>query len=89
MPGIAIKNQSLRIIPDTVVAQNLVVQFNKVVDQKLGKLEIGLKESKSLTTLLTLKVLEFPMIKFLWLGVVVMFIGFIMSVRQRIRNFIA
>ena len=85
-PGIAIKNQTLRIIPDTVVAQNLIVQFNKVVDQKLGKLEIGVKESKSLTTLLTLKVLEFPMIKLLWLGVVVMFIGFIMSVRQRIRN---
>jgi cytochrome c-type biogenesis protein CcmF len=87
MPGIAVKNQSLRIIPDTVVAQNLIVQFNKVVDQKLGKLEIGVKESKSLTTLLTLKVLEFPMIKFLWLGVVVMFIGFIMSVKQRISNF--
>jgi cytochrome c-type biogenesis protein CcmF len=87
MPGIAVKNQSLRIIPDTVVAQNLIVQFNKVVDQKLGKLEIGVKESKSLTTLLTHKVLEFPMIKFLWLGVVVMFIGFIMSVKQRISNF--
>ena len=86
MPGIAIKNQSLREITDTVIAQNIVLKFNKVLDQKEGKLEIGIKESKSLTTLLTLKVLEFPMIKFLWLGVVVMCIGFIMSVVQRIKK---
>ena len=64
----------------------IVLKFNKVLDQKEGKLEIGIKESKSLTTLLTLKVLEFPMIKFLWLGVVVMCIGFIMSVVQRIKK---
>ncbi len=86
MPGIAIKDQSLREITDTVIAQNIVLKFNKVLDQKEGKLEIGIKESKSLTTLLTLKVLEFPMIKFLWLGVVVMCIGFIMSVVQRIKK---
>jgi cytochrome c-type biogenesis protein CcmF len=86
MPGIAIKDQSLRVITDTVIAQNIVLKFNKVLDQKEGKLEIGIKESKSLTTLLTLKVLEFPMIKFLWLGVVVMCIGFVMSLVQRIKK---
>ena len=86
MPGIAIKKDFLRDIPDTVIAQSLVLKFNKVIDQKEGKLEIGIKESKSLTTLLTLKVLEFPMIKFLWFGVVVMFIGFIMSIVQRIKK---
>jgi cytochrome c-type biogenesis protein CcmF len=85
-PGIAIKNESLRFIQDTVVAQNLVLKFNKVIDQKEGKLEIGVKENKSLTTLLTLKVLEFPMIKFLWLGVVVMCIGCVMSLVQRIKK---
>lgn len=85
-PGIAIKNNQMREITDTVIAQSLVLKFNKVVDQKEGKLEIGIKESQSLTTLLTLKVLEFPMIKFLWLGVVVMCVGFIMSVMQRARK---
>ena len=87
MPGIAIKNNIARNIPDSIIAQNLVLQFNKVVNQKTGTLEIGIKENKSLTTLLTLKVLAFPMIKLLWLGVVVMFIGFVMSIRQRIKNF--
>ena len=60
---------------------------NNIVDgEHTGKLEIGIKENKSLTTLLTLKVLEFPMIKFLWFGVVVTFIGFIMSIVQRVKK---
>ena len=85
-PGIALNGKEVRQITDTVIAQSLVLKFNKVIDEKEGKLEIGIKESQSLTTLLTLKVLEFPMIKFLWLGVVVMCIGFIMSVVQRIKK---
>ncbi len=85
-PGIAMKNGTLREITDTIVAQGVVLKFNKVVDQNTGKLEIGVKESKTLTTLLTLKVLEFPMIKFLWLGVVLVVIGSIMSMVQRIKK---
>ncbi len=86
MPGIAIKDSTIRAIPDTVLAQNLVLKFNKVLDQKMGKLELGIKESKSLTKLLTLKVLQFPMIKFLWFGVVVMVIGCVMSIVQRVKQ---
>lgn len=86
-PGIAIENNaSLRSLPDTVIAQNLVVNFNKVIDQKEGKLEIGIKENKSLTSLLTLKVLEFPMINLLWLGVIVMVIGLMMSFTHRMNQ---
>jgi cytochrome c-type biogenesis protein CcmF len=57
-----------------------------VIDQKTGKLEIGVKESGSITDLITLKVYEFPMINVLWLGVVVMVIGFVMSIYQRVRR---
>ena len=85
-PGIAIQGNQIREITDTIVAQSLVLKFNKVIDQKEGKLEIGIKENQSLTPLLTLKVLEFPMIKILWIGVVVMCIGFIMSIVQRIKK---
>jgi hypothetical protein len=83
---IAIQGNQIREITDTIVAQSLVLKFNKVIDQKEGKLEIGIKENQSLTPLLTLKVLEFPMIKILWIGVVVMCIGFIMSIVQRIKK---
>lgn len=83
-PGIAIKGQSLRFINDTIRAQSLVLQFNKVIDQEGGKLEIGVKESGAITDLITLKVYEFPLINVLWLGIVVMTIGFGMSIRQRL-----
>jgi cytochrome c-type biogenesis protein CcmF len=87
-PGIALnlKGSSSRYITDTVLAQNLVVGFSKILDQPTGKLEIGIKESKSLTPLLTLKVLEFPMIKLLWFGVVVMVVGCFMSIVQRVKR---
>ncbi len=86
-PGIILKDSSSkRIVTDTVVAQSLVLAFNKVLDKETGKLEIGVKENKSMATLLTLKVLEFPLIKFLWLGVVVMVIGCAMSIVQRLKQ---
>jgi cytochrome c-type biogenesis protein CcmF len=86
MPGIAIDNSSIRQISDTVVAQSLVLQFNKVIDQDKGILQIGVKESGSITDLITLKVYEFPMINILWLGVIVMVIGFVMSIIQRYKT---
>jgi cytochrome c-type biogenesis protein CcmF len=69
-----------------VVAQSLVLQFNKVINQEKGVLEIGVKESGSITDLITLKVYEFPMINILWLGVLVMVVGFGMSIFQRYKS---
>jgi cytochrome c-type biogenesis protein CcmF len=86
MPGIAIDNSSIRQISDTVVAQSLVLQFNKVIDQDKGILQMGVKESGSITDLITLKVYEFPMINILWLGVIVMVVGFVMSIIQRYKT---
>jgi cytochrome c-type biogenesis protein CcmF len=83
-PGIAIKGQNLRFINDTIRAQSLVLQFNKVIDQASGKLEIGVKESGAITDLITLKVYVFPLINMLWLGVIVMVTGFVMAIRQRL-----
>lgn len=87
-PGIAISGNgaAVRSLPDTVMSQGLVLQFNKVLDSDTGKLEIGVKEDKSMSDLLTLKVYEFPFINILWIGVLVMVAGFIMSVIQRVRR---
>ena len=60
-------------------------KFNKVIDQKTGKLEIGVKETGNITDLLTLKVYEFPMINMLWLGILVMVVGFVLSIIQRVK----
>ncbi len=85
-PGIALKDQTLRNLPDTLIAQSMVLQFNKVVDEKTGVLQIGVKESGALTDLLTLKVYQFPFINVLWIGIIVMIIGLGMSIVYRVRR---
>lgn len=82
-PSIVIKEMTMESILDTVKAQNLILSFNKVIDQKKGTLEIGVKESKTLSKLITIKVYEFPFINFLWLGVIVMTIGFFIATWAR------
>jgi len=84
-PAIALKDSTLRNIPDTVIAQSLIIRFNKLADEKTGKLQLGIKEDKSIEDIITLKVYEFPFINVLWIGVVTMVIGFIISIVQRIR----
>ncbi len=84
-PGIVLKGMEIRAITDTVLSQSLILKFNKVVDQKTGKLEIGVKETGNITDLLTLKVYEFPMINMLWLGILVMVVGFVLSIIQRVK----
>jgi cytochrome c-type biogenesis protein CcmF len=86
-PGIVLKGmEEARNIIDTVQSQSLVIRFNRVLDPKTGKLEIGIKESSAITDLMTLKVYEFPMINLLWLGLVIMVVGFVLSIIQRVKG---
>jgi cytochrome c-type biogenesis protein CcmF len=85
-PGILLEGMNLTSKLDTIKAQNLVLSFNKVVNQEKGILEIGLKESKSLTNLITLKVYEFPWINLVWLGVIVTTLGFMMGAYYRFKK---
>ncbi len=85
-PGIILQGMSLQNNYDTVKAQNMVLSFNKVVDQKKGILEIGVKESAALTNLITLKVYEFPFINVLWIGVIVMVFGFGLATVNRVNK---
>lgn len=85
-PAIAISPNGIRNIEDTVVAQSLIVRFNKITDVEKGGFELAFKENKNMNDLLTLKVYEFPFINILWIGIVVMVVGFIMSMYQRIKK---
>ena len=69
--------------PDTATAENLIVQLQKVSGNR-G--ELGIKESDALMKYVTLKVYKFPFIRVLWLGTVVMVIGFLMSMVRRIQT---
>ena len=83
-PGIVLEGMNLQSNVDTVKAQNLVLSFNKVIDQQKGTLEIGVKESAALTNLITLKAYEFPFINLLWLGVIIMTFGFGVATWSRV-----
>lgn len=79
-PVFYLKDNRLNFIADTVFAQNLAVILNGVVGNKL---QIGIKESPSLVPFVSLKVYEFPQINILWIGTLIMIIGFIMSIVRR------
>jgi cytochrome c-type biogenesis protein CcmF len=80
MPKLAITKGTSLPIADTVTSESLVLQLNKVENNRA---ELGVKESNSIMQYVTLKAYKFPFIRVLWLGVIVMVSGFIISVVRR------
>lgn len=81
-PYLTLKDNSVTLIPDTVISQGLAIQLSKVAGA--NTFELGVKESSRLTPFVALKVLQFPMINLVWLGTLIMLTGFAMSMRWRI-----
>jgi cytochrome c-type biogenesis protein CcmF len=77
------KGGSLQSFPDTITAENLVVQLQKVSGNKA---DLGVKESDAVMKYVTLKAYTFPFINLLWLGTIIMVIGFIISMLRRIET---
>jgi cytochrome c-type biogenesis protein CcmF len=82
-PLLYVKDDKAFYVPDTVFAQNLALNLGKIMDK--NKIELMVKESSSLVPFVALKVYEFPQINLVWIGAIIMIIGFIMSVIRRIR----
>ena len=85
-PVIHVKDGSAYSIPDTVMAQSLVLQFNSIKDQQSGLMQLGVKETSAVLDFVTLKAYEFPFINVLWIGILVMVAGIVMSIAQRVRQ---
>jgi len=83
-PVYYVKDNGPRFINDTVFAQNLALRFMGLSEGR--KLNIGIKESSTMTPFVALKVYEFPQINILWIGTIIMIIGFIMSIVWRRRQ---
>jgi cytochrome c-type biogenesis protein CcmF len=69
--------------PDTVAAENLIVQLQKVSGNTA---ELGIKESDTIMQYLTLKAYKFPFINLVWLGTLIMVTGFFISMLRRIQT---
>jgi cytochrome c-type biogenesis protein CcmF len=81
-PLFYVQNNQAKYVIDTVFSQNMAIGFSKVLDDK--KIELQVKESTRMIPFVALKVYQFPHINILWLGIVIMAIGFVMSMLKRI-----
>jgi cytochrome c-type biogenesis protein CcmF len=80
-PYIQIDSLGTYQVDDTVYAQNLFLKFAGVTDNR--KIKLGIKESEKAIDYVTLKAYLFPYINLVWLGLVVMALGLLMSMVQR------
>ena len=80
-PLIQVDEFGVNQIDDTVYAQNLYLKFAGVTDGK--KIKLGIKESEKLIEYVTLKAYVFPYINLVWLGLIIMALGIIMSAVKR------
>jgi cytochrome c-type biogenesis protein CcmF len=78
------KDNEARLLNDTVFAENLAFRFGRIVQGR--KIELGVKESAAMIPFVALKVLEFPQIGVLWIGAILMIIGFMMSMVASLRR---
>jgi cytochrome c-type biogenesis protein CcmF len=70
-------------IPDTSRGVNdVIVQLQ--LPKENGAV-IGIKEPRTVQDFLTLKVYKFPFINLLWLGTIIMAVGFVISMVRRIQ----
>jgi len=77
-----IRNQYENEIEDTLSAMGLHARFAKVIPEE-NAAEIQVKQTSKKEDYITLKALVFPYINVLWLGVIVMVIGFFISLWNR------
>ncbi len=81
MPLVLVDNFGLNHVDDTVYAQNLFLRFDGVAEGK--KIKLGIKESDKIIDFITLKAYVFPYINLVWIGLVVMAMGLVMSATRR------
>jgi len=83
-PAFYIKDNAPHFLNDTVFAQDLALRFNTITPDQ--KFDLGIKESTDMVPFIALKVLEFPQIALVWLGTIIMVIGFVISILWRRRQ---
>ncbi len=76
-PMIEVEGNNVNFIDDTLFAQNLFVRFAGI--GKDNSVKIGVKEAEGLIDFVTVKTYIFPYINLVWLGLIVMSMGLMLS----------
>ena len=85
-PLLYVKNNMIFRVADTLFAQNLAVKLGSVMNNK--KIELLTKESTDMVPYVSLKVYMFPQINLVWIGVIIMMTGFVMSIINRRKSLV-
>lgn len=81
-PMILVDSAGIKFYDDTLYAPNLYVKFAGVTEDQ-QKIKIGVKESEKLIDFVTIKSFIFPYINLVWVGLIVMAFGFMISIIKR------
>ncbi len=84
MPVILVDEFGIKNIDDTVYAQNLYIKFAGV-SSDMKKVKIGVKESEKIIDYVAVKAYIFPFINLVWAGLIIMALGFVMSLTKRLQ----
>jgi cytochrome c-type biogenesis protein CcmF len=82
-PAYFVTNNQPSVKVDTVYTQNLLLTIGNGKDDKI---ELGIKESDAVMRYITLKAYLFPYINVLWIGTILMVIGFGISIFKRAKH---
>jgi cytochrome c-type biogenesis protein CcmF len=80
-PLLYVKENMIHRIADTLFAQNLAVELGSVMSNK--KIQLLTKESTDMVPFVALKVYLMPQINLVWIGIIIMMTGFVMSISNR------
>lgn len=83
-PLLFVRDNMIHRIADTLFEQNLAVELGSVLNNK--KIELLTKESSDMVPFVSLKVYVFPQINLVWIGVLIMMTGFVMSIMKRLKT---
>jgi cytochrome c-type biogenesis protein CcmF len=82
-PAFFVKDGQPTFKTDTVMQQNLILGLQRAEN---GSVQLAVKESSAVMRYITLKAYRFPWINLLWLGTVIMVIGFMISMFFRLKS---
>ncbi|MBW7839715.1 MAG: cytochrome c biogenesis protein CcsA [Chitinophagaceae bacterium] len=80
-PGLSVSNMTITFLDDTSITQNMYVRFSGISNG--DEFKIGVKEHKKLTDFIAIKAYVFPYINLVWLGLIIMAAGFLVSLLHR------
>ncbi|MCK7554570.1 hypothetical protein MKQ70_05940 [Chitinophaga sedimenti] len=84
-PIFVLRDSTVRQVEDSIKPLALNVQFARILPET-KQIELMIKEVDKSEDYIVLRALVFPFINVLWIGIVVMIIGFLMSMYYRIRQ---